>query len=135
MWLGKQQRREHLSGEGRVGRVTIGGAHPAVELACERRSLEVYAPGGYRWTPRPGQKVLVIEGQGERPCVVGLRQGEQLPEEVTVESENGGQLCLTAAGGSLSGENVELKGNVLVNGETLETFVARIVMMILLGAE
>ena len=74
MWLGQYQRRPNQEGEGQVGRVTIGGEQTAVLLDSERRGLEVYAPGGYRWTPRVDQKVLVIQGRGEIPCVVGVRQ-------------------------------------------------------------
>lgn len=140
MWLSRQQRRVHQAGEGQVGKVTIGGDEVAVLLDSERRGLEVYSPGGYTWTPRADQKVLVIQGQGEIPCVVGLRQGETPPEKVTIETDGGGTLELDEAKGTLSGESVvlsgdriDLNGEVYVNGETLEELIIRIVTMILAG--
>lgn len=132
MWLGKQQRRSGPAGEGKVGKVTIGGDEVAVMLDGERRGLEVYAPGGYRWTPRAEQRVLVIQGQGEIPCVVGVRQGEQPPEQVNIEAGQG-MLALGAAETALSGEAVRLEGSairlngqVYVGGETLEALITRI---------
>lgn len=133
MWLSGQQRRLHRAGEGQVGRVTIGGEQAAVLLDSERRGLEVYSPGGYHWTPRADQKVLVIQGQGEIPCVVGLRQGETPPEKVTVEADGGGQLELDGENAALAGSRIDLNGAVYVNGETLEELIARIVAMLLLG--
>jgi hypothetical protein len=127
MWLGKQQKRAHQAGEGQVGKVTIGGEQVAVLLDSERRGLEVYSPGGYQWTPREGQKVLVIQGQGEIPCVVGLRQGETPPEQVTVEADGGGRLLLDGKNAGLSGERIDLDGAVYVGGEMLEELIARIV--------
>ena len=102
MWLGQYQRRPNQEGEGQVGRVTIGGEQTAVLLDSERRGLEVYAPGGYRWTPRVDQKVLVIQGRGEIPCVVGVRQDQTAPDEVTVESQDS-HLNLAAEGAELTG--------------------------------
>lgn len=134
MWLGKQQRKQTQAGEGQVGRVTIGGERSAVELDCERRGLEVYSPGGYHWTPKPGQKVLVIEGRGEIPCVAGLRQGEVLPDQVKVEADGGSCLHLHQTGAALKGERLDLDGEVWVNKEKLEELIARIVVMILGGA-
>lgn len=131
MWLSRQQKRLHQAGEGQVGRVTIGGEQAAVLLDSERRGLEVYSPGGYRWTPQAGQKVLVIQGQGEIPCVVGLRQGETPPEQVTVEADGGGQMKLNGENAELAGEKIDLNGAVYVNGQTLEELIAEIVIMIL----
>lgn len=126
MWLGKQQKHPYEDGEGQVGRVTIGGETAAVLLDSERRGLEVYSPGGYRWVPRVGQKVLVIKGKGEIPCVVGVRQGEQAPETVTLETAGGGDLKLHAGGAAVEGERIDLNGGVYVNGEPLEVLIARI---------
>lgn len=67
MWLSRQQKRPHQAGEGQVGRVTIGGDHVAVLLDSERRGLEVYGPGGYRWKPGRGTAALVIQGRGGDP--------------------------------------------------------------------
>jgi hypothetical protein len=131
MWLGKQQKRACQTGEGQVGKVTIGGDQAAVLLDSERRGLEVYAPGGYHWTPRAGQKVLVIQGQGEVPCVVGLRQGETPPETVTIEADGGGKLRLDGKNSALAGEKIVLDGTVYVKSETLEALIERIVVDLL----
>ena len=125
MWLGKQQRHLHEDGEGQVGRVTIGGEPAAVLLDSERRGLDVYSPGGYRWVPKAGQKVLVIKGKGEIPCVVGTRQGEEAPETVTVEA-SGGTLELSSEGAQVEGGAIHLNGQVYVKGEPLELLIARI---------
>ena len=130
MWLGRNQNRPNQAGEGQVGKVTIGGEAAAVLLDSERRGLEVYAPGGYRWLPRVDQKALVIQGRGEIPCVVGVRQDQAAPEQVAVESEHSA-LSLTEEGAELTGERIDLTGQVYVNGEKLEELIARIVAMMM----
>jgi hypothetical protein len=131
MWLGKQQKKTRQAGESQVGKVTIGGEKAAVLLDSERRGLEVYSPGGYHWTPRADQKVLVLQGQGEIPCVVGLRQGERAPEQVTVEADGGGKLLLDGENGTLTGKKIILDGAVYVKGEKLETVIEQIVIAVL----
>ena len=116
MWLSGQQRRPAENGEGQTGTVTMSEGELAVELDSERRGLELYGPAGYRWTPKVGERVLVILGRGETPCVVGTRTGAYVPEEVTVEAEN-----------------VRLKGQVWIGNMTLEEFIAMIVTEILGG--
>ena len=110
MWLSGQQKRPALSGEAATGTVTIAGDGLAVQLESERRDLELYGPGGYRWTPRVGQRVLVLKNRGEDPCVIGVKEGESAPDEVTVEAGT-----------------VDLKGQVLIDGVPLETYIAMIV--------
>lgn len=138
MWLSGQQKRPADSGEGVTGTVTMSGSETAVLLDCERRGVQVYAPAGYRWTPKVGQRVLVIQGQGEIPCVVGARQDGGVPDQVTVEARQvnvrGDTVNIAAQGDAVvQGENVRLNGQVYVKDETLEELIARIVMMILGG--
>ncbi len=109
MWLSGQQRRPAENGEGQTGTVTMCEGELAVELDSERRGLELYGPAGYRWTPEVGERVLVIEGRGETPCVVGTRQGDHVPEKVTVEAKD-----------------VALKGQVWIGDMTLEQYIAMI---------
>ena len=123
MWLSGQQKRPANSGEGQTGIVTVGGGEAAVMLDSERRGLEVYAPAGYRWTPEVDQQVLVIQGQGEIPCIVGVRQGGAQPQSVDI----------SANAVSVSGETVELRGRVLVNGTPLEDVIAQIAGSLLAG--
>ena len=73
MWLSGQHKRPAEQSEGQTGIVTMSGGETAVLMDSERRGLQVYSPAGYRWTPRVGQRVLVIQGRGEIPCVVGAR--------------------------------------------------------------
>ena len=138
MWLSGQQKRPADNGEGVTGIVTMSGGETAVLMDCERRGLQVYSPGGYTWTPKVGQRVLVIQGQGEIPCVVGARQGQGRPDRVSVEARE-----LTASGETVNvraaqdaavvGRRVLLNGNIYVNGQTLEQYIASIVMGLLGG--
>ena len=121
-----------------LGEVTLGGDPAGVSLGGERRGLEVYAPAGYHWTPQPGQRVLVIQGDGEVPCIVGVRQGTAQPDSVGISADSvsvGGQSVSIQAAGSAAGggQSVELQGQVFVNGETLESLIARIVAAMLGG--
>lgn len=138
MWLSGQQKRPAEQGEGQVGVITMSGGETAALLDCERRGLQVYAPAGYRWTPKVGQRVLVIQGRGEIPCVVGARQDGDVPDAVTVEARSlglrGSSIKVSAQGDAvIEGENVRLNGQVYVEEETLEELIVRIVMMILAG--
>lgn len=138
MWLSGQHKRPADQGEGQVGVITMSGGETAALLDCERRGLQVYAPAGYRWSPKVGQRVLVIQGKGEIPCVVGARQGGEAPDAVTVEARSlslqGDDVGVTARDSAVvQGERIELKGGIYVNGETLEELIIRIVMMILAG--
>ena len=125
MWLSGQQKRPVDLGEGQTGIVTVGGGEAAVMLDSERRGLEVYAPAGYRWTPEADQRVLVIQGQGELPCIVGVRQDGARPKNAGICAD-----CVSVSGGT-----VELRGEVLVNGAPLEALIAQIVAAVLEGGE
>ncbi len=138
MWLSGQQKRPADSGEGQTGIVTMSGGEMAVMMDCERRGVQVYAPAGYRWTPKVGQRVLVIQGQGEIPCVVGARQDGDVPDQVAVTARQTtvqGDIVRVAAGEDVAveGENVRLMGQVYVGDETLEEMIRRIVLEILGG--
>lgn len=145
MWLSGQQKRPAEQSEGQVGVITMSGGETAALLDCERRGLQVYAPGGYSWTPKVGQRALVIQGRGEIPCVVGVRQGGEAPDAVTVGAKRlalqgqqaslqGAQVSVTAgADVAIKAENVRLEGQVYVKEETLEELIIRIVRMVLGG--
>lgn len=109
MWLSGQQKRPAETGESRTGTVTMEGGELGVLLESERRGLEIYGPAGYQWTPRVGQQVLVLKGRGDIPCVVGVRQNGDVPGEIALQADR-----------------VELKGQVLINGEPLEDYVRRV---------
>ena len=153
MWMSGQHKRPADEGEGQTGIVTMSGGETAVLLDRERRGLQVYSPAGYCWTPKVGQRVLVIQGRGEIPCVVGARQDGGMPDKVGVAAK---QLTLDGErvniagrrgaglqgervniagrrGAGLQGERVDLDGEVYVNGEKLEELIARILMKLLGG--
>lgn len=105
MWLSGQQKRPASTGEGQTGIVTVGGANAAVRLDSEVRGPDLYAPAGYHWLPNVGDRVLVIKGEGERPCIVGVKQGGE-PAEVTIRAGV-----------------VALQGEIFVNGISLEEYI------------
>lgn len=138
MWLSGQQKRPADFGEGQTGIVTMSGGETAVLLDRERRGLEVYAPGGYHWTPQAGQRALVIQGRGEIPCVVGVRQGGGTPDAVSIGARSvgvSGQNVSLQSGGTstVAGQRVALQGAVSINGTPLEEYIAQIVAGLLGG--
>lgn len=116
MWLAKQQKKPPEDAPGCLGQVTLAGDAPAVELDSERRSLAVFAPGGYRWRPAPGQKVLVLKADG-LPCIAGApSEGGLLPGEVALNSAAGAEVKLDNQGKvSVSGP-LALSGPLTVSG-------------------
>ncbi len=138
MWMSGQHKRPAEQGEGQTGIVTMSGGETAVLLDSERRGLQVYSPAGYYWTPKVGQRVLVIQGRGEIPCVVGARQDGGTPDKVDIQARRlaleGNWVGISGHEGTgLQGERVSLDGEVYVNGEKLEELIARIVMELLGG--
>lgn len=125
MWLSGQQKRPADQSEGQTGIVTMSGGETAVLLDSERRGLHVYAPAGYHWIPQVGQRVLVIQGRGEVPCVVGAKQGEGVPDRVRVQAKGLTLDGETVSAGRRDGR-IYLNGQVYVNGERLEDMIVRI---------
>ena len=116
MWLSEQKQRPARTGEGQTGVVTMAGDCLAVRLDHEVRRPELYGPAGYRWEPKAGDRVLVIKGEQERPCIVGVKQGSA-PACVSVEADT-----------------VQLRGEVTVNGVPLEEYIARIAVHVMGGS-
>lgn len=127
MWTSEQRGKKPVSeAPGELGRVTLGGDPAAVTMGGERRWLPVFTPGGYCWRPTAGDKVLVLKagGQGESPCILGMQQQmEDLsPGEVRLK----GVECSLRLG---TGQ-VEVDGQMVINGQTLEEIITQIVMEI-----
>ena len=125
MWL-SQQRREMTRQENvaETGKVTLGGNPAGVYLSGERRDVRVYSPGGYRWTPAPGQDILVLKAgaDGESPCAVGLHQNAApAPGEVCISN------AADRAGIHLTqNDTLALYGRITVNGVDLEALIRQI---------
>ncbi len=113
MWLSKQQKQPARSGGGQTGPVIVAGDSLTVRLDSEVSAPELYGPAGYRWSPKAGDRVLVIKGEGERPCVVGVKKGGS-PDSVTLEAGS-----------------IHLQGRVTVNGVALEDYVKTLVREVL----
>jgi len=116
VWLSGQHKRPAEYSEGQTGTVTIGGDKLAVLLDSERRGVEVYGPAGYRWTPKAGERVLVIQGKGEIPAVVGTRQGDYVPEKVAIRSDS-----------------LDLQAEVMIQGVPLDTYIMMLIASMLGG--
>lgn len=126
MWLSKQQKQEGLEQPVDIGEVTMTGETVAVELDSERRGLAVYAPGGYRWRPSVGQKVLVLK-TGEGPCVVGAPADGGLGDgEVGLSAPGGASVVLKNDGRVLLEQDVEITKTLTVEGEELKEMIRRI---------
>lgn len=128
MWT-SERRRNIPVGEAaaELGNVTLGGDPVGVNLGGERRWLPVYSPGGYCWRPTAGDKVLVLKAgaEGESPCVLGTVQpaGELKAGEVRL---SGGSSSVF-----LGQDELNLTGNLKVNGQSLEDVIRAVVLEML----
>ena len=120
------------------GMVTLGGDPAAVYLGGERRWVSLYAPGGYQWRPKAGDKVLVVKAGDHReiPCLVGKRpdelseEDELPPGSVRIHSGTG-VVLLDEEGLTLQGDEVALEGDITVNGQSLQSYIQNIVYQVL----
>ena len=139
MWT-SNRKREGLSQECAAdqGIVTLGGDPAAVYLGGERRWVSLYAPGGYQWRPKAGDKVLVVKAGDHReiPCLVGKRpdelseEDELPPGSVRIHSGTG-VVLLNEEGLTLQGDEVALEGDITVNGQSLQSYIQNIVYQVL----
>ena len=139
MWTSNRMR-EGRAGECAAdpGTVTLGGDPAAVYLGGERRWVSLYAPGGYEWRPKAGDKVLVIKAGDHRelPCLVGKRpdtpeEDDELPPGAVRIRSGTGTVLLNEEGLTLQGETVALEGDVEINGQTLNAYIREIVYQVL----
>ena len=120
MWLSKQNVNLQENQSADIGDVTISGSRLGIYTDMEQRNVPLYAPGGYFWRPKVGQKILVIKKDDTVLCATGTEVTD-LPSNLA-----GGEICLKADGAAsifiknngsliLSG-NMTLKGNVNIEG-------------------
>lgn len=122
MWLSEQRRkigRDERTAE--VGVVTLQGEQTGVYLSGERRDLPILGPGGYCWRPAAGEQVLVLKAgeDGEQPWVAGTAcemAAELEPGDVGIFA--GGAAVVLQRNGT-----VDLRGTVMLNGESLEALI------------
>ena len=123
MWMTNRQVREALEEPtAELGQVTLSGDGTGVVLAGERRNVTVCLPGGYHWTPRTGETVLVIKsGPDQAPCLTGqARQDRDLtPGEVVLSVAEGSVIRLKAGGGIELTGDVNITGSLTVNGKAV----------------
>lgn len=133
MWLSKREGHgKKEPAEALTGPVTLSGGELGAWLEGERRGMAVFSPGGYHWAPQVGEELLVLKAgeSGEKPCAVGVAQGEGLsPGEVVIQS-GGASVCLRPNGELRLGTeecavtltpdgNVTLTGIFTVNGQVV----------------
>lgn len=126
MWTWEQERRRQVKEPAaQLGLVTLGGEETAANLGGERRWLNVCTPGGVGWKPRQGDQVLVLK-DGANAWILGVMEEAQAPEP--------GQLLLSGTDCSvLLGERMEIRGEVDLNGQSLEDYIRGIVADMLSG--
>lgn len=134
MWLSRLGKENNRGRTAETGAVTLTGETVAVELDSERRGLPVFAPGGYHWRPKLGQKVLVLKTE-EGACVVGVPSEGAADGEVGMTAESGAEVTLGRDGCVRLGPAVEIGGTLTVSGEELEAKIRRIVAEVLSAAE
>ena len=90
MWMARQQGQEFLQESAAdCGQVTVDGPELAVALAGERRQVGRWLPGGYHWTPRRGESVLVVKSGAEgEACLLGVEEGAALSLRGLTEEES-----------------------------------------------
>lgn len=120
MWLSKQVAAADAEASAAAqGRISIGGAAPAVVVDGELRDARVFAPGGYGWLPRPDDQVLVLDAGA--PCVAGVREAcprPLAPGQVCIYA--GEAVILLGADGKIEIEgNVDISGSLRLNGAEL----------------
>lgn len=131
MWLSEQRKKRPARSAGEIGDVTLAEDTLAVELESERRGMEVYAPGGYRWRPAVGQQVLVLKAEGE-PKVVGVPvDGAGLAPGETALENGGAWIRLGADGGIRLGPQVQVEGSLYIDGQELSQWVRKLVAQLL----
>lgn len=113
MFLAKREGEARRGATALTGPVTLPGDPAGAWIGGERRTLAVYAPGGYHWAPGSGDEVLVLKTgeRGEMPCALGVpaRDGTLQPGEVLITA-GAAAIRLKPDGG------VDVTGILTVNG-------------------
>ena len=92
-------------------------------LEGERRQVGRWLPGGYHWTPRRGESVLVVKSGAEgEACLLGVEDtlpGLE-PGEVFLSAAEGVGVRLTGDGKILLTGDVQITGTLRLNGKEVQ---------------
>ena len=128
MWLSEQMKfgGERPAAAAETGQVSMGGASIAVVTQGERRGLSLALPGGFRWRPALGQRVLVLHSEDGEEIVAGvltdtgagLENGELeiQGEKCSIRLDRRGRITISGQQVCLTG-GVEISGGLTVDGE------------------
>jgi hypothetical protein len=123
MWLSERNKNTDTDNGTQICTATIGGESVGVYAGGERRGLTVCAPGGYRWRPKAGDKLLVIKCAHGEEIVAGVpisgSTGSMKNGEVCIESEGGATLYLKNDGSIVIKGDVNVEGALKVNGNEI----------------
>lgn len=125
MWLAQKLSGADVAGAAAgFGSVSIGGSSAAVMLEGEKREIATVCPGGFFWSPVPGQEVLVLRDDSGRHCILGVLGDAEgaVPDELLIKAGNG-TVRLRSDGISLEGE-VHISGRLYINGTDVEAALA-----------
>lgn len=124
MWLAeKAGAQADTAPDIQIGRVTIGGAKPAVMLDGEIRNVAVAAPMGYGWVPEVDDEVLVLKTEGEWFIIARPESGAHAVQgEMGIYSDGAG-VSVGAQSVTLSGE-VNISGTLLLNGVDIMSLIS-----------
>lgn len=119
MWLAQQAASagaEKRFGAG-SGSVSIGGGSAAVMLDGEKREIATACPGGFFWTPKAGQEVLVLKDDSGGRYILGVLDGG-VPDKLAIKAGNAA-MYLNSDGVSLEGD-IRINGRLYINGTDIE---------------
>lgn len=122
MWISQNIREKTLpdAGELAVGKVTIGGAQPAVFTDGEYRNAELMVCGGCISVPETGDEVLLAR-TADKDCLVVGRVAQTAaglsPGDVRISSRAGASLTLKNNGDIVLGGQVTVQGKLNLRGD------------------
>lgn len=119
MWLSKKTLTPTQRDEAALGRVTVGGSEPGVYTQGERRGVKLFAPKGFIWKPKTGQRLFVAELPDGCAVALGAEMENipvgMMPGEVYIKSEGASVLLENDGSITISG-NVNVEGSLCING-------------------
>lgn len=115
MWLSRQTVKNTAQPAIQKGRVTLNsnGQLEAVSTGAER-SIRIYSPYGYKFSPPKGENMLLTQSDGEQASF-GVEMSTQgiKPGEIKITSQFGGYIYLKNDGSVvINGLKINSKGEI-----------------------